>query len=117
MAGVELCFSTDQFGRLTCDVAHGAESAVVTASDRPQAIAGLTAALDTLERNGIAECYWHEGGGEYRWVFRRENSIVRIAILWSTGTLTGWEHVFFGECDRDEFVTLVRRELDGVPIG
>jgi hypothetical protein len=89
---------------------------VVTASDRPQAIAGLSAAIDTLERNGIAECYWHEGGGEYRWVFRRDLSRVRVAVLWSAGTLTGWEHVFWSECDLNLFLALVRRELHHVPV-
>lgn len=112
-----ICFSTDQFGRVTCDVSNGAESAVVTASDRPQAIAGLSAAIDTLERNGIAECYWHEGAGEYRWVFRRAGSRVRVAIMWSTGTVTGWEHVFWTECELEPFVALLRKELDNVPVG
>ena len=71
MAAVEFSFSTDQFGRLTCDVSNGPETAVVTASDRLRAIADLSAAIEALERNGIGECYWPEAAGEYRWIFRR----------------------------------------------
>ena len=115
MAVVELSFATDQFGRLTCNVSNGPESAVVTASDRPQAIEGLACAIDALERNGISECYWHESAGEYRWAFRRVDERVRIAVLWSAGTVTGWTHVFWHECDFKPFVTLVRQELHSVP--
>jgi hypothetical protein len=89
---------------------------VVTASDVPQAIAGLAAAVETLERNGIAECYWNEGGGQYRWVFRRHDSRVRIAVMWSTGTVTGWNYVFWSECELEPFVALVRKELEGVSV-
>lgn len=116
MTAVEFSFSTDPFGRLTCDVSNGPETAVVTASDLPRAIGDLSAALSALERNGIAECYWPEGAGEYRWVFRRDTDRVRLAILWSTGTVTGWEHVFWSECDLNLLVNLLRREMDHVPV-
>jgi hypothetical protein len=115
MAAVEFSFSTDQFGRLTCDVSNGPESAVVTASDRSRAIADLSASIDALEQNGIGECYWLEAAGEYRWVFRRIGQRVRLAILWSAGTVTGWQHVFWTESDLEFIVQLLRREMDSVP--
>lgn len=111
---MEFSFSTDQFGRLTCDVSNRPETAVVTASDRPRALADLSAAIEALERNSIAECYWHEGAGEYRWVFRLINQRVRLAILWSTGTMTGWEHVFWAESDPHLLLNLLRREMVSV---
>ena len=104
----------DQFGRLTCNVSNGPESAVVTASDLQRAVADLASAVDALKRNGIAECYWLEGVGEYRWAFRRAGDRVRIAVLWSNGTVTGWQHVFWHECSLELFVNLVRREMDSV---
>lgn len=106
---VALC--TDQFGRLTCDLADDRTAAVVTASDTEQAKAGLIAALDKLRDTGVAECYWHESMGEYRWVFRRDGDAVRVAVLWSTGTLTGWEHVFWTECEASAFDRAVRSGL------
>ena len=116
MAAVEFSFSTDPFGRLTCDVSNGGETAVVTASDLPRAIADLSAAIGALERNGVAECYWPEGVGEYRWLFRRNHDRLRLAILWSTGTVTGWEHVFSAECDLVLTVNLLRRQMDNVAV-
>jgi hypothetical protein len=115
MAAVEFSFSTDQFGRLTCDVSNGPETAVVTASDRLRAITDLSTAIDALERNGIGECYWPEAAGEYRWVFRRIGERVRLAILWSTGTMTGWEHVFWVESHLELMINLLRTEMDNVP--
>jgi hypothetical protein len=108
---VQVALCTDQFGRLTCDLADDETTAVVTASDTEQAKAGLIAALDRVRNAGIAECYWHESIGEYRWVFRREGDLLRVAVLWSAGTVTGWEHVFWSECNLDKFDRAVRTEL------
>jgi hypothetical protein len=111
---VDVVFQTDQFGRVTCNLADAETNAVVTASDRPQALAGLASALDALLANGIGECFWHEAAGEYRWVFRRTGEKVRVAVMWSTGTVSGWEHVFWSECDLTAFARSVRVGLDAV---
>lgn len=99
---------TDEFGRLTCDLTDGQTAAVVTASDTEQAKAGLIAALEKVRQTGISECYWHESMGEYRWVFRGQGDTLRIAVMWSAGTVTGWEHVFWTECNLHEFDQAVR---------
>jgi hypothetical protein len=111
MSVVDLSFHTDDFGRVTCHLSDSDTNAVVTASDRPESVAGLSDAVDRLLTSGISECYWHEAAGEYRWVFRRAGDRVRVAVMWSTGTLCGWEHVFWTECDVDEFAQQVRRGL------
>jgi hypothetical protein len=108
---VQVALCTDQFGRLSCDLVDDETAAVVTASDTEQAKAALVAALDRVRETGLSECFWHERLGEYRWVFRREDDLVRVAVLWSTGTLTGWEHVFWTECDLESFVSALRTEL------
>jgi hypothetical protein len=54
----------------------------------------------------LGECFWKEGGGEYRWVFRRDGESVRVAVLWSAGVMTGWEHVFWAECPVGEVAKL-----------
>ena len=41
--------------------------------------------------------------GDYRWLFRREGKTMRVVILKSLGTLTGWENCFWVECDAEEF--------------
>jgi hypothetical protein len=106
---VDLC--TDEFGRLTCALADEQTAAVVTASDPVEARTGLLAALDKVRESGMAECFWHESMGEYRWVFRRDGDRLRVAVLWSAGTVTGWEHVFWTECDPQAFDGAMRAEI------
>ena len=109
--GVVASFQADEFGRLTCNLSDGKSHAVVTASDLRQAAAGLANAISNCTRNGLAECFWYEAGGDYRWVLRRCGDAVRLAVLWSSGTLTGWEHVFWTECPAN---TLYRTIGDGL---
>jgi hypothetical protein len=53
--------------------------------------------------NGQGECFWHEAAGDYRWLFRSEGDRMRVVVLWSIGTMTGWEHRFWVECGAAEF--------------
>ena len=108
---VQLSMSSDEFGRLICSIGDGKSNAVVTAADLEEAASGLSAGLAALEDGGAGECRWPEGVGEYRWVFRRVDDQVRLAVLWSTGTMTGWEHVFWGETAYPDFLTAMRREV------
>ena len=96
---------------MICSVSEGATEAVVTCASLDDASTSLQNALDQLAATGMGECYWPEGVGEYRWVFRRVNDKVRVAVLWSGGTITGWEHVFWGETDLERFVAEARGEL------
>ena len=101
----------DDFGRVTCDLSDGETHGIVTASDPAQALQGLSSAVDSAMLNGIGECFWHEAAGEYRWVLRRTGDSVRIAVMWSTGTLCGWEHVFWSECDSAAFARQMREGI------
>jgi hypothetical protein len=109
---MQIALEADDFGRLVCSIAHGETRATVTASDLGGAAFDLRATLDDLLRDGLGECYWREGGGEYRWLFRRDSSNARVAVLWSNGTLTGWEHVFWAEVPLDGFAEELRGALD-----
>ena len=90
-------FATDQFDRLTCSLDRDDIHAVATASNRVAALDDMITAIASVEANGMGECFWLEAAGEYRWVFRREGEDVRVAVLWSAGVMTGWEHVFWAE--------------------
>jgi hypothetical protein len=95
---MKISLRVDEFERLICTVDDGAAPVTVTASD-PDAAAHLVAAIDDAARDGSGECFWREGGGEYRWMLRREGDKLRLVVLWCTGTLTGWETVLWTECD------------------
>jgi hypothetical protein len=108
---MDLRIAMGDFGRMICSISDGSSSAVATASDFGRACDDLASAIDALDRNGIGECYWPEGAGEYRWVFRRDGDRVRVAVLWSAGVMTGWEHVFWTECGGADLIASARREL------
>ena len=108
---MHVSFETDEFGRLVCTLATGESRTAIVASDPPEAISSLLAAVDSAAASGCGECYWRQPGGEYRWMLRREGAQVRVAILWMVGVLTGWEHVYWGECDFARFAAEVRSHL------
>jgi hypothetical protein len=104
--GLELQF--DELGRVIATVTSGAARATVTSSAAAEAIADLAAAFEDTVRDGCGECYWPEGGGDYRWLFRRNGARVSLVVLWCANPVTGWEHIFWGESEWDEFQQTVR---------
>jgi hypothetical protein len=77
----------------------------------PQARTELADAVSSALAGGVGECFWEEACGGYRWVFRREQDRMRVAILWSSGTVTGWEHVFWSDCEVGTFEGAFRTAL------
>lgn len=106
-------FEVDQFGRLTCQLDPDSP-AMATASNGAEAAAGLLSALESVEANGLGECFWKEAAGEYRWVFRREGDQLRVAVMWSTGVVTGWEHVYWAERPMAASIEALRHGLASV---
>jgi len=107
---MQLSLASDEFGRVTCLITNGPEKGIATSSD-PGSATALLQAIESAEHSGSGECFWPEGGGEYRWVFRRDGDAVRIALMWSIGTMTGWEHVFWGECPIAHISALIRQQV------
>lgn len=93
--------------RLVCTLQADDREVVVTASDAPSAGANVLAALDDVRATGYGECFWPEVAGDYRWMFRRTGEPLTVVVLWSSGTLTGWQHVLRAETDFDRFVARV----------
>jgi len=108
---MDLLIERDLAGRFICTLVDEACTATVTASNVPEAGAALTAALDDARAAGYGECFWSEQGGDYRWMFRREGRRVAVVVLWSSGVITGWAHVFRSEADFDWLDARVRGEL------
>jgi hypothetical protein len=104
-------FETDEFGRLVCALDSAGSRTAIVATDARQAALDLLAAVDAAEIQGCGDCYWRQPAGEYRWLLRRDGPRLRLAILWMTGVLTGWEHVYQGESGFEEFVRDVRSQL------
>jgi hypothetical protein len=47
-------------------------------------------------------------------MFRRNDDRLTVVVLWSAGTLTGWQHIFRTDTDFDTFAECVRREAAGI---
>lgn len=109
---LDLDIRTDDFGRLMCTLSDGNVTATATASNIPDAAADLLSALDQAALNGIGECFWLRASGVFRWLLRREQGSARLVVLWSAGTLTGWEHVFAAECDWAALERMIRHQID-----
>jgi len=113
---MQLDFALDDFGRLICNLSDGDARATVTASNMPAAASEMLRGLREAAENGRGECWWLEGTGEYRWVIRREGDRATLVVLWSGGTLTGWEHVFWGEEAFDVLAGFIRTGLERLPV-
>ena len=109
---MQLALTGDSLGRVVGTIAHNGAQATVTGSDGSSAVAELRSAVESAAADGLGECFWEEAMVEYRWLFRREGSTMRVAILSSLGTLTGWEHLFWAECGMEEFLAVMHKAIE-----
>lgn len=103
-------------GLLQCEIQEAGQHAQFAAFDCDRGLRDLGQALDDLTVNGIAECFWEQPGGCYRWMFRQEGDRLRIAVISSTGVVTGWEHVFWAEGPCAEWCEVLRAAVDRVRV-
>ena len=108
---MDVRIETDARGRVICTLRDDETETEVTTSDAPAAGQALLEAVDSAAAVGIGECVWREPGGEYRWLFKLEGGRLTVVVLWSSGTLTGWQHVFRAECDPAACFSQFRAEL------
>ncbi len=102
----------DDRGHLVCHLSADDVEVMAGAADAPAAGDALVgAAEDAFGSDGYGECEWLVPGGEYRWMLRREGPVLTVAVMWSSGTCTGYQHVFRSECDAAWFLERVRVEV------
>jgi hypothetical protein len=101
----------DDFGRLECRIGDAQEEHSVYAAEAEAALADLAAALGDLEISGAGECIWLISSGEYRWVFRRQGEMVRLAVMFLHSVAVGYQHVYWGEHPADEVLERCRAEI------
>lgn len=113
---MQVTLKSDSFGRVVGTIEHNGAQATVTGADPASAVSDLRLAVESAVTGDHGECFWHEATGEYRWLFRREGGTMRLAILWSMGTLTGWEHRFWAECDAENVRDTMRAAIEACGI-
>ena len=112
---MEVMLSSDLSGRVVGTIAHNGAHATVTGFDGAAAIHDLRVAVDSAVSHEYGECFWQEAMGQYRWLFRREGDRMRVVILLSSGTMTGWEDCFWSECGADEFRDAMHAAFEACP--
>jgi len=106
---MRLRLETDSYNRLICTFEDTGR--VATASHAGEAAGSLDAALREALASGLGECFWQEACGEYRWMLRRNGDRIRIAVMWSSGIVTGWENVHWEDCDAGALAGELTRAL------
>lgn len=110
---LDITIDTDSTGRLIATFAEDGHEAIATASNIPDAAEDLLAAVLEAETGGYGECRWIEAGGEYWWMLRRDGARGTLVVLWSSGTVTGWQHVARTEGDFEWLAGRLRAAIDG----
>ena len=108
---MNISMTRDSFGRVVCTIRDSGNEAVVTASDAVNASLELLAAIQDAEESEYGECLWQEASGGYKWMLRRRDRTLTVALMWSSGTLTGWSHVLRADTYVDTFAEQVRTAL------
>lgn len=112
---MDLTFDTDHNGHLVCRLSADGRETVASAATVADAAADLLAAAEgALAPLGYGECDWWGPNGSYRWMLKRQGHAVTVAVMWSGGTLTGYQHVFREECDAAWFAERVQAEAGRV---
>jgi hypothetical protein len=108
---VDIRIDIDGTGRITGHLREGAVETTVTSANSSAAAAALVSALEQAKAEGDSQCFWHEPTGQYWWMFRRQGALLEVVVLWSSGTVTGWQHVFRAADEVDHLIERVRDEL------
>ena len=57
--------------------------------------ASLLRAIDDAMAAGYGECFWPAlTGGQYWWIFKRDENRLETIAMWTRGGASSWEHVF-----------------------
>jgi hypothetical protein len=111
---VDLMLDVNADGRLVCTLVEGDATATLIVPGAADAAADLDAALADARDGGYGECVWPLTDGEYKWLFRRNGDRTEVVVLWSSGVVTGWEHVFRSDADAHGLEQSVRAGLGRV---
>jgi hypothetical protein len=80
---------------LVVHLRDGAEQTTVAVRPSQAGADSLARALGDALTGGYGECFWPAPeGGQYWWIFRRDDESLETVALWTRGGASLWEHVF-----------------------
>jgi len=114
---MELALRRDRHGRVVATLTDEGVETTVTAARGDVAGLALLEAIDRAAADGYGECFWQEMEGTYWWMFRRLAMRLEIAVLWTSGGASGWQHVFRAVTHADDFSTQAAELIASVGSG
>jgi hypothetical protein len=108
---MKFAFESDPGGRLLCRLEDADGPHLISSAQAAPAQAELIAALEDLESFNSSECYWQDNACDYRWLFKRDGSRLRLAVLRLTGVCPGYQHVAWTEEDAAPLLAGLRSAL------
>jgi hypothetical protein len=88
-------FAIEPHDVLVVHLHDGSARTSVSATPASAGAASLRRALDTAIADGYGECFWPAAtGGQYWWIFKRDEDALEVMTMWTRGGAALWEHVF-----------------------
>jgi hypothetical protein len=80
---------------LTVHLREGNDETRVSAGPSQAAAQSLRRALGAALADNYGECFWPGStGGQFWWIFRRDDERLETVAMWTRGGASMWEHVF-----------------------
>jgi len=92
---MHLSFSIEPDRTLTVHLREGDVSTTVPVRPSSAGARSLIRAIDAAMLDGYGECFWPGSpGGQYWWIFKRDQETIETIVMWTRGGASLWEHVF-----------------------
>jgi len=92
---MDLHLAIEPHDYLVVHLREGGEQTSVSVPNARAGVTSLTRALDDALAHGYGECFWPGvPGGQYWWIFKRDDATLETAVMWTRGGASLWEHVF-----------------------
>jgi len=80
---------------LVVHLREGEEQTTVSVHPAGAGAQSLSRALGDALATGYGECFWPGvPGGQYWWMFKRDQETLEVITMWTRGGASLWEHVF-----------------------
>lgn len=92
---MHLRLSLEPYDTLMVHLQEGQEKTSVSVHPSRAGATSLLRALDVAVTDGYGECFWPgDPGGQYWWIFKRDQDSMEVIAMWTRGGASLWEHVF-----------------------
>jgi hypothetical protein len=92
---VDFRLALEPHDQLIVHLRDGAVETTVEVAPSHAGIDSLSRGLTQGLEHGYGECFSPApGGGQYWWIFSRRDESLEVAVMWTRGGASLWEHVF-----------------------